>query len=160
MDLSNLKPLPAADKLQLLLSTGGLTMLASALAQGHSLRQIAEMIGITFETMRRWKAVYPEIAAEIAPYIQAAYRIIYAYDASNTNIKGHIHSAYKTPLELWDSPYMRNYFKAWSISGNEYYPQCLESLKNRSTYHLSNYTLIAYSRVSADGKIIPISPII
>lgn len=115
------------------------------------------MVGITLETMYRWKAVYPEIAAEIAPYTKAAYRIIYAYDARNTNIQGVIHSKYETPEELWHSPYMRNYFKAWGITGDKYYPLFLDSLKNRGTYHLSNFTLITYSRISADGKIIPIS---
>lgn len=158
MTLSSLKPLSASDKLQLLRTTGGLTMLTEALSAGHSLRQIADMLGITLETMYRWQAVYPEIAAEIAPYMQASYRIICAYDARNTNIQGYIHSAYSTLLELWDSPYMRNYFGSWGITGDEYYPLCLESLKNRGTYHLSNYTLVVYSRVSADGKIIPVSP--
>jgi hypothetical protein len=157
MDLSSLKPLSASDKLQLLKTTGGLTMLANALSDGHSLYQIADIIGITPETMRRWQATYPEIAAEIIPYTQAAYRIIYAYDARNTNIQGTIHSVYKTPLELWSSPYIRNYFESWGINGDKYYPQCLESLKNRGAYHLSNFTLVVYSRVSADGKIIPIS---
>ncbi|MBC2457159.1 helix-turn-helix domain-containing protein [Clostridium beijerinckii] len=159
MDLTNLRPLSAADKLQLLKSTGGLTMLANSLAQGHSLRQIADIIGVTTKTMYRWQATYPEIFAEIAPYKQAAYRIICAYDAHNT-IKGYIHSAYRTPQDLWNSQYIRDYFGSWGINGDKYYPQCLESLKNRSTYHLSNYTLIAYSRVSADGKIIPVVPII
>lgn len=157
MTLSSLKHLSASDKLQLMRTTGGLTMLANALSDGHSLRQIAGMIGITLETMNRWKAVYPEIAAEIIPYTEAAYRIIYAYDAHNTNIKGYIHSDYKTLLELWNGGYMRNYFKSWGITGVEYYPLCLESLKNRGTYHLSNFTLISYCKVSADGKIIPIS---
>lgn len=135
-------------------------MVANALADGHSLRQISEMIGVTSKTMSKWQAIYPEIAAEIAPYTQASYRIICAYDAHNTNIKGYIHSAYKTPLELWNSDYIRNYFKSWGITGDKYYPQCLESLKNRGTYHLSNFTLIVYSRVSADNRIIPLVPII
>lgn len=154
MNLSSLKPLSASDKLNLLKTTGGLTMLANALADGHSLRQIAAMIGITPKTMYKWQAVYPEIAAEIAPYTQEAYRIICAYTDHGTYIKGVIHSTHKTPLELWYGSYIRNYFKAWNISGGEYYPQCLESLKNRGAYHLSNFTLIVYSRISADGKII------
>lgn len=160
MTLSSLKPLSASEKLQLLKTTGGLMMLANALSEGHSLRQIACMVGITLETMRRWQATYPEINDEIIPYTQAAYRIIYAYDARNTNIRGTTHSVYKTPLELWNSPYIRNYFESWGISGEEYYPQCLEALRCKSMYRVSNFTLITYSRVSADGKIIPISPII
>lgn len=156
MDLSNLVSISASDKLQLLKTTGGLTMLANALAQGHYIRQIAVMIGITLETMRRWQATYAEINNEIIPYTQAAYRIIYAYDARNTNIRGVVHSKYGTLAKLWNSSYMRNYFKSWGINGDKYYPLCLESLKNRSTYRLSNYTLIAYAKVSADGKIIPI----
>lgn len=157
MNLASLKHLSASDKLQLIRTTGGLTMVANALAQGYSIRQIASIIGITLETMRRWHATYPEIAAEIAPYTQAAYRIICSYDARNTNIRGAVHSAYRTLPELWNSPYIRNYFKAWGITGDNYYPLCLKSLENRGTYHLSNFTLIAYSRVSTDGKIIPIS---
>ncbi|OPJ65505.1 hypothetical protein [Clostridium chromiireducens] len=160
MKLSNLKSLSALNKLQLLKTTGGLTMLANALAEGHSLCQIADIIGVTSKTMYKWQAICPEIADEIAPYMQAAYRIICAYDAHNTNMKGYIHSAYKTPLELWNSDYIRNYFKAWGITGDKYYPLCLKSLKNRGTYHLSNYTLITYSRVSADNRIIPLVPII
>ncbi len=160
MDLTNLKHLSASDKLNLLKTTGGLTMLAHALSSGHTLSQIADIIGVTTKTMYRWQATYTEIAAEITPYTQASYRIICAYDAHNTNIRGTIHSVYKTPADLWDGGYMRNYFESWGINGDKYYPLCLESLKNRGTYHLSNYTLIVYSRISADGKIIPISPII
>lgn len=158
MDLTNLKHLSALNKLQIMRTTGGLTMLSNALSDGHSLRQIADIIGVTSKTMSKWQAVYPEIAAEIAPYTQAAYRIVCAYTDHGTYIKGHIQSAYRTPSELWNCAYMRNYFGSWCITGDKYYPQCLESLKNRGTYHLSNFTLIVYSRVSADGKLIPLIP--
>lgn len=158
MDLTNLKHLSASNKLQLMRTTGGLTMLAEALAEGDSLRQIAEMIGITLETMCRWQATYTEIADEIAHYTQAAYRIICAYDARNTNIKGCVMNTYNTREEMWSSIFVHQYFCTFDKSESEYLSDYLDSMQNKGFYRLSNRYLLTYCTIDRQGGIKPLKP--
>lgn len=158
MNLANLKHLSALNKLQLLRTTGGLTMLANALAQGHSISQIAVMIGITSETMCRWQAVYPEINNEIVPYIQAAYRIIYAYDDRKTYIRGCIVEEFDTLEAVWNSIFVQQYFSTFKKSELDYYESYLAAMRNTGFYKLSNYYLIIYGTVNKKGYIKPCKP--
>lgn len=170
MDLTNFNTISTDEKLAVLKTSAGLQYLEYLLLEGHSLRHIAHLLGIDPKTIYRWRNTYADIAEVVAQYKppktvtadpivyqprDAAYRIICDYDAHNT-IRGYIHSEFETPQDLWNGEYIRNYFNAWGITGDEYYPICLESLKNRRMYRLSNYTLIIYCKISAKGKITPL----
>lgn len=153
MDLSSLKSLPASDKLQLLKTTGGLTLLANALADGHSLCQIADIIGITPKTMYRWQVTYSEIAAEIASYTQEAYRIIYDYEDYHTHFKGCIMNTYNTKEEMWSSIFVQQYFCTFDKSESEYLSDYLDSMQKKGFYRLSNRYLLAFCTIDRQGFI-------
>jgi hypothetical protein len=155
MNLSNFNHLSASDKLELLRTTGGLTMLANALSDGYSLRQIAKMIGITPKTMYRWQATYPEIAAEITPYTQAAYRIIYAYDAYGKHFKGYVMEEFDTLDEVWSSGFIQQYFRSFGESEAAYQSAYLDAMVNIGFYRLSNLYLLTYCTVNKKGLIKP-----
>lgn len=171
MDLMNLKTLSTNDKLAVIQTVAGLQWLEERLLEGKSLRQIAYLLGIDHKTIYRWRN-YPDVNEVIAKVKsskivtassmvcesrEAAYRVILAYDDRNAHIKGAIHSEFDTFSDLWNGSYIKDYFKSWNITGDEYYAECLESLKNRGTYHLSNYCLVVYARVTAKARIVPIS---
>lgn len=153
MDLANLKPLSALNKLQLLRTTGGLTMLANALAQGHSLSQIAEMIGVTTKTMYRWQATYVEINDEIIPYTKAAYRIIYAYDDYHTHFKGCIMNTFANPEEMWSNIFIQQYFKTFNKSKDAYLSAYLKAMQIKGYYKLSNRYLLTFCTIDRQGFI-------
>lgn len=170
MDLTNFHTLATNEKLAVLKTSAGLQWLEYLLLEGHSLRHIAHLLGIDPKTIYRWRN-YPDIAEVIAQVRAskmitansavceprgAAYRIIIAYTATSSYIKGQIHSEYENPQDLWNSQYIRDYFKSWGITGDKYYKEYLDSLNAKSVYHLSNYTLIVFAKVTAKTKIIPV----
>ena len=172
MDLTNLHTLSTAEKLAVVRTSAGLQWLEERLLEGKSLRHIAYLLAIDPKTIYRWRKL-PDLAEVIAQVKsskivtatsavceprEAAYRIIIAYTATSTYIKGHIHSEYEyeNPQELWDSQYIQDYFKSWGITGDDYYADYLDSLRTKSVYHLSNYTIISYCKVSAKARIIPV----
>jgi len=171
MDLTNLHTLSTAEKLAVVRTSAGLQWFEYLLLEGKSLRHIAHLLGIDPKNIYKWRKL-PDLAEVIAQVKSskivtatsvvceprdAAYRIIIAYTATSSYIKGHIHSEYETPLELWNSRYIQDYFRSWGITGDTYYAEYLDSLRNKSVYHLSNYTMIVYGKVSAKGRITPIS---
>lgn len=170
MDLINLHTLSTAEKLAVVRTSAGLQWFEYLLLDGKSLRQVAHILCIYPKTMYNWSKL-PDLAEVIAKVKSskvvtanskiceprdAAYRIIIAYTATSSYIKGHIHFEYANPQELWNSQYIRDYFKSWGITGDEYYTEYLNSLRNKSVYHLSNYTIISYCKVSAKARITPI----
>ncbi len=170
MILTNFSTLSTAEKLAVLRSSAGLQQLNDWLSAGKSLRQIAYLLGIDHKTMYKWRKL-PDLAEMIAQVKtskivtansvmceprEAAYRIIIAYTATSSYIKGHIHSEFETPEELWNSRYISDYFDSWGINGDTYYADYLDSLRTKSVYHLSNYVIISYCKVSAKARITPI----
>jgi len=167
MDFKNLT---TADKLLWIRTTAGLQQLEEWLKEGKSQRQIALTLKICAETLYRWRDKYPDIGDTIAPYTPTkavpsfdmtrppAYRIICAYEDNQTSILGSIYDEYDTLDELWNSPFMKEYFDFWKIEASDYYGECLVSLSHRGTYKLSNYIGISYCKVTAKGKIIALVP--
>jgi len=173
MNLFDLRKLSKEDKIALLRTTGGLSMLQTALSEGNSLRKIADMLGVKPSILYRWENTYPDIKEAVTPYIRAktpktepidlseplAYRIIYAYgDLGLISIRGCIMSEYGSPEELWNSIFVQQYFGSFGLctaSITKYHEEYLVAMRTTGVYKLSNCYLLAYCSVGKQGKIIP-----
>lgn len=166
MKLENLQNLSTADKLLLLQTTGGLTILEEA-ATSNSLSSIAKMLKVSTDTLNRWRK-YPEIAAilgepksrlEPKPDLSrpVAYRILVGYNHNTARQYPHrgcsVHSEYPTALAAWDSGFIANYFRPFNVSKDNYLSDFFQKLSYDGVYHLSNLFSIAYTDVTRTGVI-------
>ena len=175
MYLKKLQNLNIDDKLMVLCITTGLETL-EILAEGKTLRQLAQVLKISYNTLNIWRKNHPEIA-EILGYPNPkpepkpepkpttpdlsrdpAYRIIYAYDAYGTHFKGYIMEEHTTLQEVWSSIFVTLYFRSFGKSEIEYLGAYLTAMQITGAFKLSNWYLLTYCDVTKKGLIKPREP--
>lgn len=176
MDLSILQRLPTDDKLLWLRTTAGLTTLEEWLSSGNSLRNIAKMMmDVDPKTLYRWYKRYPDIAEVVSPYTPVratkvepavdlsrgqAYRIIVGLDRSSSiHRRGTILGCeYKTAEDVWQCPFIHNYFKSFGLNEADYLDSYLQEISHSGAYYLSNTFSIIYGTVNPRGLLKTLIP--
>ena len=165
MDLSTIKALSTPDKLKYLCSSDGLDQLHQWLSAGLSLHRIAPMLQIKSSTLYKLCDSAPEIIAitgrtpveKVDHTRPTAYRIVTGYSFHSKH-RGQIIGEYETAEELWQSNFIRCYFKSYGRSEQDYLHSYLIKIKNSGFCQLSNIYSTAYCDVNRRGIIKILKP--
>lgn len=162
MNLSEIHSLSTIEKRQWLRSAEGLTQLRNWVSEGLTVYQVARMLQMSSTTLSGYRR-YDEIGA-ILGYPQPqlpdlsrppAYRIICGLDYHN---RGQILSKHYTALELWQTPFIRNYFKSFGVSPACYYESYLVEIRRSGRYTLSNTFTVCYCKINRRGIVKILKP--